>query len=226
MKRTILAAALALGGCNTTDSFNTEPRMTAVGETLPVAALAPRPMTYQAANSTFVHGGEDLFRDSRAARVGDVVTVVIRMDDKAEFDNSTSRSRSSAVGLDGAFGFNGPSSGTAADFNAGVNSTSRSAGTGAIERSEDIKVTLAAVVTQVLPNGNLLISGSQEMRVNHEMRVVNVQGIVRQRDISGRNTIPYEKIAEARISYGGNGRLSEVQQPGFLHQAYDRIAPF
>lgn len=216
-----------LSGCNTTDSFNTEPRMTAVGETLPVAALAPQPMTYRAANSTFVHGGEDLFRDSRAARVGDVVTVVIRMDDKAEFDNSTSRSRSSAVGFDAAFGFNGPSgAGSAADLNAGVNSTSRSAGTGAIERSEDIKVTLAAVVTQVLPNGNLLISGSQEMRVNHEMRVVNVQGLVRQRDISGRNTIPYEKIAEARISYGGNGRLSEVQQPGFLHQVYDRVVPF
>jgi flagellar L-ring protein precursor FlgH len=222
-----LALTGALTGCGSTGEMLTaEPRMTGVGETLPAAALVPQPATYRAANSTFVHGGEDLFRDSRATRVGDVLTVVIRMTDKAELDNSSSRSRTSSVGFDTGFGFKGKGAGASADFDGSINSTSKSAGDGAIERSEDIKVTLAAVVTQVLPNGNLLISGSQEMRVNHEMRVVNVQGIVRQRDISGRNTIPYEKIAEARISYGGSGRLSEVQQPGFLHQIYDRVTPF
>jgi flagellar L-ring protein precursor FlgH len=87
-------------------------------------------------------------------------------------------------------------------------------------------VSVAAIVTEVLPNGNLLISGSQEVRVNFEMRIVNIAGIVRPRDISTRNTIFYEKIAEARISYGGRGRVTEVQQPRWGQQLYDNVTPF
>ncbi len=197
--------------------------MSPVGAALPSSALTPIPATYQEANSTYVHGGEDLFRDSRAAKVGDVLTVIIRMDDKAEIDNSSERSRESSAGIGGGFGIGGGSSG---DFSADISSRTGTKGEGNIDRSEEIEVKLAAVVTQVMTNGNLVISGSQEMRVNFEMRIVNIQGIVRPRDISGRNTIPYEKIAEARISYGGRGRITEVQQPGVVHQLYDRIAPF
>ena len=82
------------------------------------------------------------------------------------------------------------------------------------------------MVTEVLPNGNLLISGSQEVRVNFELRIVNVTGIVRPRDISSNNTIEYEKIAEARISYGGRGRITEVQQPRWGQQLIDAVAPY
>lgn len=222
----LLAIGLALSGCASLDDLNKEPRMSPVGAALPSAALTPIPATYQEASSTYVHGGEDLFSDSRAAKVGDVLTVVIRMDDKAEIDNSSERSRESSAGIGGGFGLSGDSDSSSGDFSADIRSRTGTKGEGNIDRSEEIEVTLAAVVTQVMPNGNLIISGSQEMRVNFEMRVVNIQGIVRPRDISGRNTIPYEKIAEARISYGGRGRLTEVQQPGVVHQLYDRIAPF
>ena len=106
--------------------------------------------------------------------------------------------------------------------------TSKSAarGDGNIDRSEKVNVSLAVVVTGMMPDGNLLVSGSQEVRVNDELRRLNVAGIVRPRDISKDNTISYEKIAEARISYGGRGRISETQQPGWGQQGYDIVKPF
>jgi len=85
---------------------------------------------------------------------------------------------------------------------------------------------VAAIVNEVLPNGNVVISGSQEVRVNFEVRVLNIAGIVRPRDISPKNTISYDKIAEARVSYGGRGRLMEVQQPAYGQQLYDIVTPF
>lgn len=227
MKRALLLiAGLTLAGCNTSNDLNTEPTMSRVGAALPLNALTPEQTMFRDPNSTYVRGGEGLFRDSRAHQVGDVLTVLIQMNDKAALDNSSERSRVSSAGFGAGFGFSVDGTGSDASLNGSANSTSKSKGEGAVERSEAIKVTLAAVVTSVLPNGNLIISGSQEMRVNFEMRVVNIQGIVRQRDISGNNVVPYEKIAEARISYGGRGRLTEVQQPGVLHQIYDRVAPF
>ena len=105
-------------------------------------------------------------------------------------------------------------------------STSSASGQGAIDRSEKIQLAVAAVVADVLPNGNLIISGSQEVRVNFELRLLNVAGIVRPQDISKNNTISYDKIAEARISYGGRGRIMEVQQPALVQQIYDRVKPF
>ena len=110
------------------------------------------------------------------------------------------------------------------DANAGTTSTSK--GQGNIGRSEKIQLSVAAIVTELLPNGNLLISGSQEVRVNYELRELRVSGIVRPRDVSRDNTIAYDKIAEARISYGGRGRLSEAQQPGLVHQVIDVLRPF
>ena len=87
-------------------------------------------------------------------------------------------------------------------------------------------MSVAAVVTEILPNGNLVINGSQEVRVNYDMRVLNVTGIVRPRDITGNNVVAYDKIAEARISYGGRGRAMEVQQPAWGQQVFDKVTPF
>ncbi|WP_153772064.1 flagellar basal body L-ring protein FlgH [Labrenzia sp. CE80] len=177
-------------------------------------------------NSLWVSDREDFFSDPRARRVGDVVTVKIAINDKATLDNTSDRSRTSSLGIGGdlSAGWDGSSVGGDADL--GLDSGSSSAGKGSIDRSEEIEFSVAAVVTDRLPNGNLVIAGSQEIRVNYEMRVLNIAGIVRPRDIQSNNTIPYDKIAEARVSYGGRGRLSEVQQPGWGQQIFDDVTPF
>jgi flagellar L-ring protein precursor FlgH len=151
---------------------------------------------------------------------------VIQIDDRAELDNTSERGRSADIGIGGSYsaGSNNSTSGGEAELNG--NSGSSSAGSGSIDRSEEIELSVAAIVIDRLPNGNMVISGSQEVRVNYEMRILNVGGIVRPRDIESNNTIPYDKIAEARISYGGRGRISEVQQPGWGQQIYDIVTPF
>jgi flagellar L-ring protein precursor FlgH len=115
---------------------------------------------------------------------------------------------------------------TGVDLNASINNKSETKGKGEINRRESIELLVAAVVTEIMPNGNLVISGSQEVRVNYEIRVLQVSGIVRPRDISADSSVSYEKIAEARIAYGGRGRLNEVQQPGWGQQLVDKIYPF
>ena len=160
-----------------------------------------------------------------------MLTVIIDINDKAQFDNATDRSREagSKLGLSAALGFGGFGATAQAGKGSGSmdgNAETHSKGEGTIDRSEKLHLTVAAVVSEVLPDGNLLVSGSQEVRVNYEVRVLNVAGIVRPLDVSADNTIAYDKIAEARISYGGRGRISEVQQPAWGQRAYDAAVPF
>jgi flagellar L-ring protein precursor FlgH len=232
--RLVLIAPLLLAGCaSDLAEIGREPTMTPVGTgltsyhaALPTSAFPDQ--TRREYHSLWTNSREDLFRDSRAMRVGDVVTVEIRIDDQARLNNTTGRSRDSGTnfGLDFGIGIGIGGTNTGGNLGANINSGTSTRGQGRIDRSERIELAVAAVVTNVLPNGNLLVSGSQEVRVNYEMRVLNVAGIVRPRDISARNTIAYDKIAEARISYGGRGRSMEVQQPGWGQQLYDKIIPF
>lgn len=232
----VLLCGALLGGCaDKIRDFNTDPYLTPVGAGLRpdrVAELsdAPPPQPRRRGNSTWQDGGADLFRDPRATRVGDVVTVKISIKDKASLDNTSERSRDSKrnLNLDAAYdlaytNLKGKGAGT---LDANVNSGTSSKGQGAISRSESIELLVAAVVSDVLPNGNLVVSGTQEVRVNQEVRVLNVAGVLRPRDIATDNTVSYDKIAEARISYGGRGRITEVQQPGWGHQLIDILSPF
>ncbi|PJG55123.1 flagellar biosynthesis protein FlgH [Bradyrhizobium forestalis] len=226
----LLAASVLLAGCfHDPAEVLTGPQMSPVGSGLRTQAdpipVTPRMRTPVSYRSTW-DDGTDLYRDPRARRTGDVVTVIISMQDKAKLDNKTGRSRDSQVkfGLDWLMDVAGWSDKGQANANLSTNTQIK--GNGQIDRTEDIKLSIAAVVTDVLPNGNMMISGSQEFRVNTEMRVLNVGGIVRPRDISRANTITYDKIAEARVSYGGRGNLSDVQQPGWGHRIYDAVAPF
>lgn len=174
------------------------------------------------------------FKDNRAAEVGDILTVLIDIKDEATLENSTERSRKSAEDLDvpGLAGFGEialakvlPDNATATDL-INLGSTSSNTGEGKIEREEEIDLKIAAMVTQRLPNGNLVIHGRQEVRVNHEVRDLEIAGIIRPSDITTGNTISYEKIAEARVSYGGRGVVSDVQKPRYGNEVLDIILPF
>src|SRR5690606_8678170 len=184
-------------------------------------------------NSLWRSGSRAFFRDQRAARVGDILTVLIDITDSAKVDNTTKRSRANAenAGLNNLAGyesylkkvFPGAVDNTSL---ADMESTSSSAGAGSVDRKEQVELTIAAVVTDVLPNGNMVIAGRQQVRVNYEVRDLLVTGIVRPEDISSINTIQHSQIAEARISYGGEGQISDVQQPRYGQQLFDIVMPF
>jgi len=229
----VLAAllALALAGCaGDIREMGREPYMSPVGAGLatdvqPTANAIFMPVNTGKRQSLWDGGHADIFSDPRAAKIGDVLTVMISINDKASFGNATDRSlgTQNTTGFDYKLGVNS----TQTELNPTVNSNSTSStqGQGTIDRSEKIQLSLAAVVTDVMPNGNLIVSGSQEVRVNYELRLLNIAGIVRPRDISKDNTISYDKIAEARISYGGRGRIMEVQQPPWGQLLYDKFRP-
>jgi len=188
----------------------------------------PRPTN---SPSLVPQGATSFFRDQRARRVGDILTVNVTISDSASVDNATERSRSGTEGM-GAGGVIGTAlggilpAGTSADGLVNLNSSTASGGAGSIARSEVIRTVVAAVITQVLPNGNLVIEGRQEVRVNFEVRELLVAGIVRPQDIGSDNTVESSKIAEARISYGGRGQITDVQQPRYGQQVLDVLLPF
>lgn len=236
-----LTLVTALAACNTTDRLANigqapalspiiDPTVTAGYRPVSMPMPVAEPAIYQA-NSLFRTDARGFFKDQRAAKVGDILTVLVAIDDRAQIGNTTSSSRTSSnsTGLSGVMGsiFN---SATPADVSAdaalGTNSGINNAGNGSVNRSERVTTSVAAVVTQVLPNGNLVIEGRQEVRVNFEVRDLIVAGIVRPEDIGSDNTIPSTKIAEARIAYGGRGQITDVQQPRYGQQVMDILLPF
>lgn len=230
-----LTALVLLGGCvGKIADIGREPVLTPVGSGLhpnrTPMLIHPQEGERPRSNSFWHDASADLFRDPRATRVGDVVTVKIQIKDKASLDSTSERSRDSKHDLnyDLKYDINTGILKGKGDATIGSNLGSKTStkGEGAITRSESIDLLVAAVVTEVLPNGNLVISGTQEVRVNYEVRVLSVAGVLRPRDIATDNTVSYDKIAEARISYGGRGRITEVQQPGWGHQLIDLLLPF
>lgn len=185
------------------------------------------------ANSLWRAGAKSFFKDQRAVARGDIVTVVIDIDDRARLDNRTQRTRANNEsaelpafgGLEQSLVDILPEGANAAQL-VDLQSDSTSRGEGSVNRREDVELTIAAIVTDVLPNGNLVIAGKQEVRVNFEVRELIVTGIIRPEDISNANRISHAQIAEARISYGGRGQLTDVQQARYGQQLYDIIFPF
>jgi flagellar L-ring protein precursor FlgH len=202
----------------------------------PVHLPMPAPVLgEQKPNSLWRAGARAFFKDQRANKTGDILTVLIQINDKAQLNNQTTRGRdgSEAMDLPGLFGFQRniarvlptPDNNDLTNL---LSTTSKSSttGTGAIKRDEQIELKVAALITQVLPNGNMVIQGKQEVRVNYELRELTISGVIRPEDINAQNTIGYEKIAEARIAYGGRGQITDVQQPRYGQQLIDIIAPF
>jgi len=235
----VLAGSL-LSGCAAVD------RLKNIGQAPPLSAVdnptarpgykpvqmpmpAAQPASYNP-NSLWRNGSRAFFKDQRAHQVGDILTVQVNITDKAIIANETQRSRDTKEdsGIDNFFGKS-----KVPIMNAAVptriftsDSTTQMDGKGSVNRSEALQTNVAAVVTQVLPNGNLVVEGRQEIRVNFEIRELIVAGIVRPEDIQSDNTIDSSKIAQARIAYGGRGQITDVQQPRYGQQVLDVILPF
>ena len=239
---TVSAAALILGACSTVAETVRGPELAPIGypaALVPVQqAYLPAPnarpeATAASANSLWRAGARTFFGDQRARHVGDILTININIDDRAQTQNSTTRTRSNDIsggvtnffGLENSLGRAFPG-GFSPQNMVGMEGQSNAAGSGSVNRAEKVNLTIAAVVTDVMANGNLVIQGRQEVRTNREVRELTVAGIVRPEDISAANTINHTQIAEARISYGGRGDISRVQSTPAAQSLVERFSPF
>ena len=236
----ILAMLSLVSACGRSDHIGKAPSFTSPTITseynammspgLPLRSETTSPMSQA---SLWSGTRQSLLGDRRAVQQGDILTVVIEIDEKAEISNATDRSRagSESLGVPGLFGLPQrldeqlPDGASSNDL-VSINSNSSSSGDGSVKRKEKLTLRVAATIVDVLPNGVLSIAGSQELRVNMEMRELLVTGYVRPEDISRQNEITYDKIASARVSYGGRGQISDVQQPRIGQQVLDVILPF
>jgi flagellar L-ring protein precursor FlgH len=182
------------------------------------------------ANSLWRSGSRAFFKDQRAAQVGDIVTIVVSMTDSAQLNNVTTLSRASTelAGAPGVAGLTARLGPTIPDATKiiNMNSTNTNTGNGQIQRNEAVTLRLAGVVTQVLPNANLVVVARQEFEVNSELRVLQVTGVIRPQDIASNNTVPQDRMAEARIQYGGRGEMTALQTPRWGQQLMDILLPF
>ncbi len=233
----VLVASVMLSACGSArDAFNRDPQVSGMSfdaGTMAEASFVQVPMpppepprTYHRAEaaSLWERGSSGFFSDQRAARVGDILTIDIRIDDRAQMRNASQRERSGSgsVGFPSLLGLNNLPTGDIVDLGSGFEAS----GSGSINRREAIDLKVAALVVQLLPNGNLVVAGRQEVKVNEELRELRVAGIIRPQDIRMDNTIPYERVAEARITYGGRGQLSRQQQRGYGEDVMDIILPY
>lgn len=240
LRRLAILGIVALAACGRVDHLGKPPSFTPNTQTPEhVAMLWPGlPMTTQRERpidsaSTWSRSRQSLLGDRRAVNRGDILTVVIEIDDKAEISNGTARSRNASeslavpqlLGLPQRINEKLPD-GASMDNAVSLDSGTSSSGQGSVKRNEKLTLRVAATIVDVLPNGILSIAGSQELRVNFEIRELLVSGFVRPEDISRQNEITYDKIASARVSYGGRGQISDVQQPRYGQQVLDLLLPF
>jgi len=237
----LLALGVLASGCSSID------RLSQIGETPKLTAIEnpttqpgykpvqmPMPKPEQAsynANSLWRNGSRAFFKDQRAARIGDLLTVTVNITDKANIANDTQRSRESKEdsGITDFLGsklIKSPATAVLPGKLLVAEGSNSYEGKGSVARQEALQTNVAAVVTQVLPNGNLVVEGKQEIRVNFEIRELIVAGVVRPEDIQSDNTIDSSKIAQARIAYGGRGQITDVQQPRYGSQVMDVLLPF
>lgn len=238
----LLALCLTLQGCSLQRlaELGRPPAMTPITDPTrdpnwrPLSMPTPRPeIALAAPNSLWRSGARAFFKDQRAAQVGDIVTVIVNIGDNAVLNNGTTATRtgSQALGAPDLFGLQSSLSralprGVDLTKLVSTNSAGSAVGTGNITRNETVQLRVAGAITQVLPNGNLAVACRQEVRINSELRNLEITGIVRPQDILSDNTVPHDRIAEARISYGGRGQLTDVQTPRYGQQILDLISPF
>src|ERR1700692_3534294 len=238
---TLLTIVSVAGGCSSIDrltQIGEQPKLSEIENPTaqpgykPVQMPMPKPeaVSYNA-NSLWRNGSRSFFKDQRAHQIGDLLTVTVNITDQANFAHETQRSRtnkedSGVTDFLGAKTLGAQAQKILPGRILTADSTASSDGKGSIQRQESLQTNVAAVVTQLLPNGNLVVEGKQEIRVNYEVRELIVAGIVRPEDIQSDNTIDSSKIAQARIAYGGRGQIMDVQQPRYGQQVMDVLLPF
>lgn len=245
MNKFLLSTAIILGlsACSSLDRLTRigeEPEFTAIENPIdkddyrPVSMPMPEPtVDVKQMNSLWSSSRQAFFEDQRAKQVGDILTVVINMENTAELESTSSRSRSATenTGITSLGGFEGylqdnlPDGGDPASL-ANLTSDGGTNNTGSTESEDELELRIAAVVSQILPNGNMVVQGRQEVRVNYEKRILEIAGVIRPQDITIENAVPYDKVAEARIGYGGRGFISDVQQPRIGQQIFDIFLPY
>ncbi len=238
--RAFIIAFLSLAACGRLDQVGKAPEFSPLEGSYQHHAMYSTPLpedilpqTPTDASSLWTAGRSSLFGDRRAAQRGDILTVVIEIDDKAEISNSSGRNRAGteSMGVPSLFGIPQrlddqlPAGASMAEA-VSTNGTSSYKGSGNVSRNEKLTLRVAATVVEELANGVLRIEGQQEVRVNFELRELIISGYVRPIDISRQNEITYDKIAGARISYGGRGQITDVQQPRYGQQVADILLPF
>jgi flagellar L-ring protein precursor FlgH len=239
-----IAFILSLTGCQTTmdriENVGQDPKMAGIENPVeksdyqPVRMPMPAPrMEIKQANSLWTSGRKSFFKDQRASQVGDIMTVLVNIDDNAKIENKSEKTKDSSedVGMPNLLGLETQLTkvlpeGTAAASLVSTSGATSNTGKGKIERGETIELKVAAVVTQILPNGNMVIHGKQQVRVSNERRDLEVAGIIRPEDITTNNSISYEKIAEARIAYGGQGMVTDANRPRYGNEIMDILLPF
>jgi flagellar L-ring protein precursor FlgH len=240
MKRLLAVLLLALPGCERLSEVGRPPALAAMDNPTSAPGYQPVSMPMPTAqmpnhggNSLWRPGSRTFLRDQRAAAVGDLITVLVSIQDTAQLQNTTAREREGrdTVGLPRLFGLETALTRllpNAIDPSALVqtNGAQTTNGTGSVRRTETVTLRLAATVTQTLPNGNLVVAGRQQVRVNHELRDLQVTGVIRPQDIASDNTVRHDRLAEARIAYGGRGTISDVQAPRIGQQLLDIVSPF
>jgi flagellar L-ring protein FlgH len=234
----ILCVASGCSAINRLSQIGEQPKLTSIDNPTtqpgykPVSMPMPKPETVSYnPNSLWRNGSRSFFKDQRAHQIGDLLTVTVNITDQANFANETQRNATGSQGsaitdFIGAKTLGATGQKLLPGNLLQANGTTQYDGKGTIQRQESLTTNIAAVVTQVLPNGNLVVEGKQEIRVNAEMRELIVAGIVRPEDIQSDNTIDSSKIAQARIAYGGHGEISDLQQPRYGSQVMDVLLPF
>lgn len=236
----LLCLVLVAAGCSRAANIGQPPQLTSPRDSEEFAAMINPPLDIvvdsgrpEAAASLWAGSQSSLLNDRRAAARGDILTVVIEIDDRAEISNSSGRRRNARestsipqmMGIPQRLADKLPE-GASFDELADASASSSYTGSGNISRRDKLTLRVAATVIDRLPNGTLHITGTQEVRVNFELRELTVSGFVRPNDIDRNNEIAYDRIAGARISYGGRGQITDVQQPRYGQQIADIILPY
>jgi flagellar L-ring protein precursor FlgH len=237
----LVALSCVASGCSAVSRLSQigeQPKLTSIDNPTtqpgykPVSMPMPRPETVSySPNSLWRNGSRSFFKDQRAHQIGDLLTVTVNITDQANFANETQRNQtgseaSAITDFAGSKTLGAQAQKVLPGNLLTANGSTQFDGKGSVQRQETLTTNVAAVVTQMLPNGNLVIEGKQEIRVNFEMRELIVAGIVRPEDIQSDNTIDSSKIAQARISYGGRGQITDIQQPRYGQQVMDVLLPF